>query len=128
MVACSSVDLGGDRSVELDPFIRAFVKTIKSRGVQGKEVAEWTGRSPGNISRSRNGEDSPRLRDFMLILLEIEKRCPGFFDDFCRELSGQSRRLTISPEEFVNSLDSSEFAALMIAAGRRLAKGAVSYD
>jgi len=36
--------------------------------------------------------------------------------------------MTISPEEFVNSLDSSEFAALMIAAGRRLAKGAASYE
>ena len=62
------------------------------------------------------------------VLMAIEKRCPGFFDDFCRQLSGQSRRMTISPEEFVNSLDSSEFAALMIASGRRLAKGAASYE
>lgn len=125
MVACVD-NVGGE--IELDPFIRAFVKILKARGIQGKEVAEWTGRTPGNISRIRNGEDSPRLRDFMLILMAIEKRCPGFFDDFCRQLSGQSRRMTISPEEFVNSLDSSEFAALMIASGRRLAKGAASYE
>jgi len=125
MVVC--FDNAG-RVIELDPFIQAFVKILKARGIQGKEVAEWTGRTPGNISRIRNGEDSPRLRDFMQILLEIEKRCPGFFDDFCRQLSGQSRRLTISPEEFVNSLDSSEFAALMIAAGHRLSKGAASYE
>jgi predicted transcriptional regulator len=125
MVACVD-NVGG--VIELDPFVRAFVKILKARGIQGKEVAEWTGRTPGNISRIRNGQDSPRLRDFMQILMAIEKRCPGFFDDFCRQLSGQSRRLTISPEEFVNSLDSSEFAALMIAAGRRLSKGAASYE
>jgi len=125
MVACVD-NVGG--VIELDPFVRAFVKILKARGIQGKEVAEWTGRTPGNISRIRNGQDSPRLRDFMLILMAIEKRCPGFFDDFCRQLSGQSRRLTISPEEFVNSLDSSEFAALMIAAGRRLSKVAASYE
>jgi hypothetical protein len=119
MVVC-----GVAGEIELDPFIQAFVRIIKVRGIQGKEVAEWSGRTPGNISRIRNGEDSPRLRDFTLILMAIEKRCPGFFDDFCRQLSGQSRRLTISPEEFVNCLDSSEFAALMIAAGRRLSKGA----
>lgn len=121
MVACVN-NTGGE--IEVDPFIRAFVKILKARGIQGKEVAEWTGRTPGNISRIRNGEDSPRLRDFMLILLAIEKRSPGFLDDFCRQLSGQSRRLTISPEEFVSSLDSSEFAALMIAVGRRLSMGA----
>ena len=124
MVVCG--DIAGE--IELDPFIQAFVRIIKVRGIQGKEVAEWTGRTPGNISRIRNGEDSPRLRDFMQILMAIEKRCPGFFDDFCRQLSGQSRRLTISPEEFVNCLDSSEFAALKIAAGRRLSKGAASYE
>ena len=125
MIVCGH-NIAGE--IELDPFIQAFVKIIKARGIQGKEVAEWTGRTPGNISRIRNGEDSPRLRDFMQILMAIENRCPGFFDDFCRQLSGQSRRLTISPEEFVNCLDSSEFAALMIAAGRRLSKGAASYE
>ncbi len=40
MVVCGD-NIAGE--IELDPFIRAFVKILKARGIQGKEVAEWTG-------------------------------------------------------------------------------------
>ncbi|KAB0238286.1 hypothetical protein EZJ55_24795 [Microcystis aeruginosa EAWAG127a] len=70
----------------------------------------------------------PPAADFMLILLAIENRCPVFLMISVGSFRAKPAGLTISPEDFVNSLDSSEFAALMIAAGRCLAKGAASYE
>ncbi|MEG3440173.1 hypothetical protein V0288_23790 [Pannus brasiliensis CCIBt3594] len=119
---CPDIGTTPDRSLDPKIFNRIFAKTVKNRGLQGKQIAEWTGRTPNSISRIRTGEDSPRLCDFVEILSAIEAKDPGFFEAFCRELSGQSRRMTISPEEFVNSLDSSEFAALMMAAAIRLSQ------
>jgi predicted transcriptional regulator len=105
-----------------DIFNCVFKETLDRRGIAGKSVAEWTGRSQNSISRIRSGADCPHLRDFVKILDTIEEHSPGFFDDYCRNLAGLSRRVTISPQEFVDSLDSSEFAALMIAAGTRLSQ------
>ncbi|MBR8831566.1 MAG: hypothetical protein N5P05_003051 [Chroococcopsis gigantea SAG 12.99] len=116
MAKINELNPNGDR----DLFSRVFRETLDRHGIQGKSLAQWTGRTPNNISRIRQGEDSPRLSDFFNILLAIEEHYPGFFEEYCRALIGQARRMTTSPEEFVKALDSSEFAALMIAVGQRM--------
>ena len=107
---------------EIEPTI--FNKTLKETmdfmGLQGAELAEETGRSRNSISRIRNGKDFPSIQELAKLLNAAEKRVPGFFDEFARRLSGKARRMTASPEEFVNSLDSSEFGALMFACASRV--------
>ena len=107
---------------EIDPllFNRTLKETMDYMGLQGTELAEETGRSRNNISRIRQGKDSPSIKELVVILNAAEKRKPGFFDEFSRRLSGKARRITVSPEEFVNSLDTSELGALMVAAGVRI--------
>ena len=97
-----------------------FRETMDRLGIKGSQLAERTGRSRNNITEIRKGKSFPTVGDFVELLMICEEERPGFFEEFTRRLVGQSRRLTISPEEFVEALDSSEFGALMIAAGSRI--------
>lgn len=101
-------------------FNEIFKETMDSSGLKGNELAKLAGRSTNNISRIRQGKDFPSIKDFMELIAIAEEVQPGFFEDFARRLIGESRRLTVSPEELIEALDSSEFGALMIAAGRRM--------
>ena len=110
-------------------FNRTFKETMDHLNIQGSELAEKTGRSRNNISRIRGGKDCPTIKDFAGILIQAESICPGFFEEFCRRLISKSRKTTQSPKEFVSGLDSSEFGALMIAAGVRMCeKGELSEE
>lgn len=101
-------------------FNHTFRDTMDSLGVKGKELAERSGRSSQNISEIRSGKAFPTIGDFAELMMAAEEIAPGFCETFARRLTGESRRLTVSPEEFVNALDSSEIAAVLIAAGVRM--------
>ena len=101
-------------------FNDVFRETMDRLGVKGTQLAKRAGRSRNNITEIRKGKSFPAIGDFVELLMLCEEERPGFFEEFTRRLVGQSRRLTTSPEEFVNTLDSSEFGALMIAAGSRI--------
>ena len=101
-------------------FNDVFRETMDRLGIKGSQLAERAGRSRNNITEIRKGKSFPTVGDFVELLMICEEERPGFFEEFTRRLVGQSRRLTISPEEFVNTLDASEFGALMIAAGSRI--------
>jgi predicted transcriptional regulator len=97
-----------------------FRETMDRLGLKGTDLAERAGRSRNNITEIRKGKVFPAIGDFVELLMICEEARPGFFEEFARQLIGQSRRLTVSPEEFVSSLDSSEFGALMYACAARV--------
>lgn len=106
--------------IEPDIFNKTLKETMDYMGLKGVVLAEKSGRSCNNISRIRNGKDFPSVKDFAFLLEVAEQERPGFFEEFIARLTGKARKITISPEDFVNTLDSCEFGALMIAAGSRL--------
>lgn len=115
--------------IEPDIFNKTLKETMDYMGLQGTNLAEKMGRSRNNISRIRNGKDFPSIKDFALLLEIAEQERTGFFEEFVARLAGKARKLTLSPEDFVNTLDSSEFGALMIAAGSRLCeRGELKYQ
>ena len=101
-------------------FNDVFRETMDRQRVKGTQLADKAGRSRNNITEIRKGKVFPAIGDFVELLMLCEEESPGFFEDFARRLIGQSRRLTASPEEFVRSLDSSEFGALMYACAARI--------
>ena len=106
--------------IEVDIFNKALKETMDYMGLKGVVLAEKSGRSCNSISRIRNGRDFPSIRDFVILLELAEQEREGFLSEFMARLTGKVRKLTFSPEEYVNSLNSSELGALMIAAGSRL--------
>jgi transcriptional regulator with XRE-family HTH domain len=100
---------------------------MDSLSVKGKDLAARTGRSIQNISEIRSGKAFPTIGDFVELIMAAEEIAPGFSEAFIRHLVGESQRLTISPEEFVNALDSSEIAAVVIAAGLRMSEKRPEY-
>ncbi|MGK7881113.1 MAG: hypothetical protein AB4060_13565 [Crocosphaera sp.] len=98
----------------------AFRFAMTATQLKNLELCEATGRSQAWMSNLRNGKGNPGIRDFMELVMLCEEMRPGFFEIFARKLIGESRRLTVSPEELVNSLDSSELGALMHAVGNRM--------
>ena len=109
-------------------FNDVFRETMDRLGVKGSQLAERAGRSRNNITEIRKGKSFPTVGDFVELLMLCEEESPGFFEEFTQQLIGQSRRLTTSPEELVNVLDSSEFGALMIAAGSRICEKRELHD
>jgi transcriptional regulator with XRE-family HTH domain len=107
-------------------FNDVFRETMDQLGIKGSYLAERSGRSRNNITEIRKGKAFPAIGDFVELLILCEEEKPGFFEEFARQLIGQSRRLTVSPEEFVGSLDSSEFGALMYACAARVNKSEIS--
>lgn len=97
-----------------------FRQAMDRHRIRGIDLAKKAGRSRSNITEIRQGKSYPAIGDFVELLMLCEEESPGFFEEFARQLIGQSRRLTASPEEFVRSLDSSEFGALMYACAARI--------
>lgn len=102
-------------------FNEIFKQTMDKSGVSSSELATLSGRSRVNVSEIRNGKSFPTIGDFCELLSDAEKLSPGFCDLFGRLLVGETRRQTLNPEELINSLDSTELAALFYAAGNRIA-------
>lgn len=101
-------------------FNEAFRFAMSATQMKNLDLCKVTGKSQVWLSNLRNGKGNPGIQDFMEVILLCEEMRPGFFDIFTRKLIGESRRLTVSPEELVNSLDSSELGALMHAVGNRM--------
>lgn len=115
--------------IEPDIFNKTLKETMDYMGLKGVVLASKSGRSNNSISRIRNGKDFPSIRDFALLLELAEQERKGFFEEFMARLAGKARKVTLSPEELVDTLDSSELGALMIAAGSRLCeKGDSKYQ
>ena len=101
-------------------FNEAFRFAMSATQLKNLELCETSGKSQAWLSNLRNGKGNPGIHDFMELVMLCEQLRPGFFEVFSRKLIGESRRLTVSPEELVNSLDSSELGALMHAVGTRM--------
>ncbi len=101
-------------------FNEAFRFAMSATQLKNLELCEASGKNAAWVSNLRNGKGNPTIHDFMELILLCEEMRPGFFEVFARKLIGESRRLTVSPEELVNSLDSSELGALMHAVGNRM--------
>jgi transcriptional regulator with XRE-family HTH domain len=101
-------------------FNDAFRFAMSATQLKNLELCETSGKSQAWLSNLRNGKGNPGIQDFMELVMLCEQLRPGFFEIFTRKLIGESRRLTVSPEELVNSLDSSELGALMHAVGNRM--------
>lgn len=101
-------------------FNQAFRFAMSATQLKNLELCEASGKSQAWVSNLRNGKGNPSIHDFIDVVMLCEELRPGFFEVFARKLIGESRRLTVSPEELVNSLDSSELGALMHAVGNRM--------
>ncbi len=101
-------------------FNQAFRFAMSATRLKNLELCEASGKSQAWVSNLRNGKGNPSIHDFLDVVMLCEQLRPGFFEVFARKLIGESRRLTVSPEELVNSLDSSELGALMHAVGNRM--------
>lgn len=101
-------------------FNEAFRFAMSATQLKNLELCEASGKNAASISNLRNGKGNPSIHDFLELVILCEQLRPGFFEVFARKLIGESRRLTVSPEELVNSLDSSELGALMHAVGNRM--------
>lgn len=99
-----------------------FKQAMDQCGVAPSELAELAGRSRGNISQIRNGKNFPSIGDFCELIGCAEQLSPGFYELFGRLLIGETRRQTLSPEELINSLDSTELGTLLIAVGSRMSE------
>lgn len=110
--------------MERTTFNEIFKKAMDRSRVSSSDLATLSGRSRVNVSEIRNGKSFPTIGDFCELLGYAEQLSPGFCDLFGRLLVGETRRQTLNPEELINSLDSSELAALFYAAGSRIADSA----
>ena len=95
-----------------------FKQTMDYMGVRGSDLAELAGCSRNNISEIRNGKVNPPIDKFWSLIENCERLAPGFKREFGKRLAGMNRKKVFSPEEFLDTLDSSQVAALTLALGR----------
>jgi hypothetical protein len=102
-------------------FNRAFKETQDFFKIPNEEFALQINRSLSTLSRIRGGKSSPTLIEFSQMIEFAEECNPGFRNEFLRRLYSEGNAL--SPEEFINSLDSEEVASLLSAIGKRIKVG-----
>ena len=108
-------------------FNRAFKETQDFFKVSNEEFALQVNRSQSTLSRIRNGKSSPTLTEFSQMIEFAEKFNPGFRNEFLKRLSSENN--VLSPDDFINSLNSDEVASLLEAISKRIKGGlkAMSY-
>ena len=97
-----------------------FKQTMDYMGVRGSDLAELAGCSRNNISEIRNGKVNPSIDKFWSLIEDCERLAPGFKREFGKRVAGMNMNKAFSPEELLNTLDSSQIAALTFALGRWL--------
>lgn len=86
---------------------KIFDETVSYFKIQGKELAQKAGRTPGNISEIRKGKVGIVIRDFGDLLETCEELAPGFKAEFGRRLVKSHLEINdLSLGEILSQIDS----------------------
>jgi transcriptional regulator with XRE-family HTH domain len=99
-------------------FQEALDKTLRYRGITGKQIAERTGISPSYVSEIRSGKRNPSLEMFERLLDATEEIAPGSREYFAACLAG--RTLKVSVDYIASNFEDEEFAAFVLARSKYL--------
>ena len=99
-------------------FQEALDKTLRYRGIAGKQIAERTGISPSYVSEIRSGKRNPSLEMFERLLDAAEEIAPGSREYFAGCLTGGT--LKVSVDYLAANLEDEELADLVLARSKYL--------
>ena len=102
----------------MNNFVEVLRTLIHKHRIQQKVVAAKAEINENTLVKILSGKTSPTIRTLDAVLDACEELRPGFRDEYHRALLGDK----IDLGDFVNSLNPTELAVVLITAGQRVAK------